>query len=145
MQINSLYDRNSNWKNTIKIVLANNEIKLVPNYLEDSIKISSDKKQYNPECYIFGLHSDYLLNITSEIGSYELKSLINDTIIVDPAISKIVPREVEVLFNNGKTGMLPCTIEGITDDTISYEGMHREIFANDRITSHILKIGDNSI
>ncbi|MFA6865922.1 MAG: hypothetical protein WCR54_00215 [Clostridia bacterium] len=145
VQIESLYESNSNWKDSITVNIGTNEIELTPNYIASSILVADDKKQYNPQCSIFGVNSDYLLSITSEIGSYELKNLINDTIIVDPAFSRKVPTEIEVLFMNGKTGYLPCVIEGLTDDTISYAGLNREVFANEKVITYTLRIGNNSI
>lgn len=145
VQIKSLYDANSKWKDTVTVTLNGMEVDLIPNYVEESITVVDSKKQYNPQCTLFGLYIDYILNITSSTGTYRLKSLKTDTIIIDPAYGKKVPNEIEVLFENGMEGKLPCIIEGLTNDTISYAGLNREVFANEKIISYTLKIGKSSI
>ncbi|HKL74204.1 MAG TPA: hypothetical protein VJ903_04865, partial [Clostridia bacterium] len=143
--IDSLYSPNSKWKDKIDVTFGIGTIQMVPNYVEESINISGDKKTYTPQCELFGNTNHYMLTIYKEIGTYTVKRLLSDTIIIDPSETDKLPTEIEVEFTNGKTGKLTCKINGLTDDNVTYEGLNLDVFANDKKASYTLQIGDNSI
>lgn len=144
--IDSLYSPNSKWKDTIEVTFADvGTIEMIPNYLPDSVKIDGDRKTYNPVCSLFGLTADYIVTIYKEIGTYTVRRLVTDTLIIDPAFTNKLPRQVEVEFTNGTTGFLECSIEGLTDEVVTYDGLNRNVFANDKKATYTLRIGGNSI
>lgn len=143
--IQSLYSPNSYWKDTIEVRIGNVTINMAPNYIEESVTITGDKKQYTPTSRLFGKETRYILTIYSEIGTYTIKRLLTDTIIIDPAFTNKLPTTIEVEFTNGKVGVLDCKIEGLTDNLVTLAGLHLEVFANEKKQTYTLKIGNNSI
>lgn len=145
VQISSLYSPNSNWKDSINVYFNEMIIAMRPNYDKESIKIGGDRKTYNPVCKLFGLTTDYILSISTDIGTYTVQDLANYIIEIDPAFTDKLPSAIEVIFTNGKTGVLACKIKDLTNEVVTHAGLNLNVFANEKTIKYTLTIGENSI
>lgn len=145
----SIYSNGSKWKDTAYVTVSGKRIGLKVTYKEDTIKIETGKNDYNPAAEIFGKEYGYALHIVSVTGTYVVKSVsINgDLLVVDPAFSKTLPKEIGVMYEGGETGTLACAIEDFPESRVTPDGYNLALLAGvtDGIEKHKLVIGKDSI
>lgn len=145
--VESIYSENSKWKDKVDVYFDGIKVVMKPNYSEESTQIVTGKTTYNPLARLFGAEITYRVEIVNENGTYKIETILSNKIVVDPTFNKNLPIQVAVLYDNGKTGVLKCSITDFNVSNITNAGYNLSGFADVFTPNMIskLKIGQNSI
>lgn len=171
--IRSIYTDNSKWKETIPSYVSGLAVEMYLTYTDESIKIETGKNEYYPTAYLFGKEVRYRVSILDTVGTYLISDLLtgNNTItfsyayqmlsadvtkgaaasyllVIDPAYTKVLPKTVDVRYDNYEVGSINCSVEGFSESTITRDGYNLPLLAGDyqaSIGTYTLRIGKNSI
>ena len=154
----SIYSSGSKWKETMRVTIASETFDMYTTYDEETTKIEDGKREYHPVAKMFGKEFSYALYIVNLTGTYKIigikldysiggTSVPEGVLIVDPAFYSGTPKEIEVTYDGGLKGVLPCEIEEFPDSRVTADGYNLSLFAG--VTTNVKKnklvIGRDSI
>ncbi len=143
----SIYSDGSAWVDEIDVYFGETRIVFEPTYVEDSVKVITDKAVYTPQAFLFGKEITYTVTILTNNGTYKIESLADNKIIIDPAFTDKLPTSIAVVYDNGERGELACTVEDFFEGNITIAGYNLAGFDGDfeRCAKSRVVIGKNSI
>lgn len=147
--VDSIYSDGSAWKDSVQVFLDSADIRMTPTYTEESIKVVTDKSTYVPTAYLLGEEVAYTLTILNREGTYYVDDLVSDVIVLDPAYTDKLPTRIQVVYDNGLKGYLPCEILDFEESNITLAGYNLRGFGpgewKAEVPSSRVVIGKNSI
>lgn len=129
--VESIYSKGSAWKTEVEVVINSKKIIFTPTYVEDTVKIETGKNVYHPVAKLFGKEISYELRITGSEGTYKIADLYDRVLTIDPTVSKTLPSEIKVRYDNNAIGSLPCVFTGFEESNITLAGYNLAGFAED--------------
>ena len=145
----SIYSDGSQWKPTAEVAVGGKSISMKLTYREETTTIVTGQTEYTPVAEIFGKEFSYALHILNITGTYKVRSvnITNDTLVIDPLLTKTVPSVISVMFEGGETGELGCIVEGFPDSRVTLDGYNLPLLAGvtGGMEKYKLVIGKDSI
>lgn len=133
--VESIYSKGSAWKTavevTVKTAKGSKTVTFTPTYAEDTVKIETGKSVYHPVAKLFGEEISYELRITGSEGTYKIADIYDRTLVIDPTLTKKLPTEIKVRYDNNVLGYLPCEFTGFEESNITLAGYNLAGFAED--------------
>lgn len=145
--IDSIYSDGSAWKDAVEVIINSSVFRMKPNYQAESVEIKTGVNYYNPKAFLFGQEITYRVDIKTEYGTYRVDRLPENILRVDPTYDSKLPKKIEVIYDNGETGLLDCYFVGFEESNITYAGYNLAGFAGeyDSLPKYKVIFGDNSI
>lgn len=129
--VESIYSKGSAWKTAVEVIINSAKITFTPTYAEDTVTIETGKSVYHPVAKLFGEEISYELRITGSEGTYKIADIYDRTLVIDPTLTKKLPSEIKVRYDNNVIGFLPCEFTGFEESNITLAGYNLAGFAED--------------
>ena len=129
--VESIYSKGSAWKTAVEVIINSAKITFTPTYAEDTVTIATGKSVYHPVAKLFGEEISYELKITGSEGTYKIADIYDRTLVIDPTLTKKLPSEIKVRYDNNVIGFLPCEFTGFEESNITLAGYNLAGFAED--------------
>ncbi len=147
--VKSIYSSGSAWQEKTAVYVDGQVVNVNLNYTEESTTIVTGVNEYHPVASIFGQDVSYAMYVIDQFGTYVIASLEidNDTLIIDPSLTKKVPTTITVRYDNYETAEVECTIEGFYDNNVTPIGYNLGVLGGEYTddAKYVLRIGQDSI